>query len=162
MAGATDQVSYLRHFVHLLTGPPETTAYVVGRYLHRERLSAGVCLLHRLLQRFDSGELALRMIPSMRCAPVACLLAATITFAAAAELALAGGNTARDKSSGKFRGMTRQHGPGKTGQGGTGSGASPGLGIGSGMGSAGSGHSVPGGQSHPGASKAPRTSSGKR
>ena len=41
-------------------------------------------------------------------------------------------------------------GPGKTGQGGTGSGASPGPGIGSGMGSAGSGHSGSGGQTHSG------------
>jgi hypothetical protein len=56
MAGATDQVSYLRHFVQLLRQSSETTAYVVGRYLHTERLSVGVCLLHRLLQRFDSGE----------------------------------------------------------------------------------------------------------
>lgn len=103
----------------------------------------------------------MRMFRSMRCAPIA-MLAATIAFAAAAELALAGVNTARDKSSGKFGGTTRHHGPGKTGQGGTGSGASPGLGSGSGMGSAGSGHSVPGGQSHPGGSKAPGTASGKR
>ena len=41
-------------------------------------------------------------------------------------------------------------GPGKTGQGGTGSGASPGPGVGSGMGSAGSGHSGSGGQTHSG------------
>ncbi len=87
-----------------------------------------------------------------------CTVAVTFAVFITADFGLAGVSAPSGKSSGKSGGTSRQHAPGKTGQGGTGSGASPGMGSGSGMGSAGSGHSTPGGQSHSGSTGGSRGS----
>ena len=87
-----------------------------------------------------------------------CTMAVTCAVFIAADFGLAGVSAPSGKSSGKFGGTSRQHAPGKTGQGGTVSGARPGMGICSGMGSAGSGHSTPGGQSHSGSTGGSRGS----
>jgi hypothetical protein len=80
---------------------------------------------------------------------VVCSLVVAMGWAPSSAIAqAASASLPSEQSKNKFApGIHR--GPGKTGQGGTGSGASPGPGSGSG-GSAGSGHSGTGGQSHSG------------
>jgi hypothetical protein len=81
---------------------------------------------------------------------VVCSLMVAMGWAPSSAIAqAASASLPSEQSKNKFApGIHR--GPGKTGQGGTGSGASPGPGSGSGMGSAGSDHSGNGGQSHSG------------
>jgi hypothetical protein len=127
-----------------------------------------VCLLHRPSQRshsFKWGASTMSRSTRQREGITLGTLAVTCAFFIAADWGLAWAGSPSNTSSGKFGGASRQHAPGKTGQGGTGSGASPGMGSGSGMGSAGSGHSTPGGQSHSGSggpSKRSGPSSSKR
>jgi hypothetical protein len=87
--------------------------------------------------------------------PLRCLLCMTglaLLLASAPMADVAQANSLFPGQSKGRSGTGIHHGPGKTGQGGTGSGASPGMGSGSGMGSAGSGHSGSGGQSQRGTS----------